>query len=174
MMGAPQPEGCSTFGPIPESSGIRAWCMFNNLTGAIFIKGVCIAVPISCTTKQGGIMTDPGKFDSLGIVIAHTAAVHEGAQQAVSLGLEAMRRGKRVGFFLLSDGVFNAIQGSGDVATGLNQVISDGGKVFLSSEHVLAAGIPTEKLITGTETLEKAYEALVDLIMEDWDRVIIC
>ena len=119
-------------------------------------------------------MTETEKFDSLGIVIAHTAAVHEGAYQAVGLGLEAMKRGKRVGFFLLSDGVFNAIQGSGDVAAGLDQAISGGGKVFLSSEHVLAAGIPEGKLIPGTETLEKAYETLVDLIMEDWDRVIIC
>ena len=147
---------------------------YNDLTGAIFINGVCIAVPIDCTTKCGGRMTEPGKFDSLGIVIAHTAAVHEGAYQAVSLGLEAMKRGKRVGFFLISDGVFNAIQGSGNVADGLGQAISGGGKVFLSDEHVLAAGIPGEKLISGTETVEKAYEELVDLIMEDWDRVIIC
>ncbi|MCK5310028.1 MAG: DsrE family protein [Thermoplasmata archaeon] len=110
----------------------------------------------------------------MGIVIAHTAAVHEGANQAVNLGLEAMKRGKRVGFFLLSDGVFNAIRGSGDVAAGLGQAISGGGKVFLSEEHLLGAGIPGEKLIPGTETVKKAYEELVDLIMEDWDRVIIC
>ena len=119
-------------------------------------------------------MTEPGKFDSLGIVIAHTAAVHEGAYQAVSLGLEAMKKGKHVGFFLISDGVFNAIRDSGNIADGLGQAISGGGKVFLSNEHVLAAGIPEERLIPGTDSLEKAYEELVDLVMEDWDRVIIC
>ncbi|MDO9536987.1 MAG: hypothetical protein Q7J68_01545 [Thermoplasmata archaeon] len=119
-------------------------------------------------------MTETGNFNSLGIVIAHTAAVHENAHQVVSLGLEAMKRGKRVGFFLLSDGVYNAIRGSGEVAAGLSQAISGGGKVFLSSEHVVASGIPGEKLIPGTETLEKPYEALVDLIMEEWDRVIMC
>ena len=144
------------------------------VTGVCFIKRLCIVVPIYCTIKSGDTVTETGKFDSLGIVIAHTAAVHSDVLQAVNLGLEAMNRGKRVGFFLISDGVFSAIRGSGDVANGLGQVISGGGKVFLSSEHVLAAGIPGEKLIEGTETLESAYEELVDLIMEDWDRVIIC
>jgi len=123
---------------------------------------------------MGDMVADAGKFDSLGIVIAHTGTNHDSALQAVGLGLEAMKIGKEVGFFLISDGVWNAIQNSGEVAGGLGQIMTGGGKVFLSEEHLLAAGIPKKKLIAGAEIVEDVYGGLVDLIMEEWDRVIIC
>ena len=114
------------------------------------------------------------EFNSFGVIIARTPAVHGNAEQAVSLGLGAREGGKDVGIFLLSDGVWNCLRGSGIVSEKLEMLIASGGNVYASGEHADAAGLPRNRAIQGVEFLDDAYDTMVDMIMEKWDKVIIC
>ena len=114
------------------------------------------------------------EFNSFGVIIARTPSVHGNAEQAVMLGLSAINSGKKVGVFLMSDGVWNALKGSGAVSEKLEEVLGSGGRVCISGEHALAAGLPRERAIAGAEFIEDAYDEMIDLVMEKWDKVIIC
>ena len=68
----------------------------------------------------------------------------------------------------------NIQEGSGDVSEKLEEVMVSGGKVYISGEHALAAGFPRERAIAGAKFVEDAYDEMIDLVMEEWDKVIIC
>lgn len=114
------------------------------------------------------------ELDSLGIVLARTATVQGNALQAISLGLQARQRGKEVGVFLISDGVWISLKGAGAVSEKLEELVSAGGKMYISGEHAAAGGLPADRIIEGGQIVEKAYNELVEKVMEEWDKVIIC
>ena len=114
------------------------------------------------------------KFDSFGIIIARTASVYGNAQQAMELALDARQKGKAVGIYLFSDGIWNALKNSGPVSDKLQKLLESGGMVFASNEHALAGGLPKDRAIEGIVFVDDAYDNMVDLVMEKWDKVIIC
>jgi sulfur relay protein TusB/DsrH len=119
-------------------------------------------------------MSESGdKFESLGIIITTTPNVHNLALEAVEVGEKAQSSGKEVGFFLISDGVWNTLKGSGSVSEKLTDLMANGAKVYASDEHVRAGGLPKERTIEGVEFVEDMYDVLVDKVMEEWDRVMI-
>ncbi len=120
------------------------------------------------------MMSESGEnFDSLGIIITTTPNVQNLALEAVEVGDLAQSCGKEVGFFLISDGVWNALKGSGAVSEKLSDLIAKGAKVYASDEHVRAGGLPKARTIEGVEFVEDLYGVLVDKVMEDWDKVMI-
>lgn len=110
---------------------------------------------------------------ALGVVL--TKAPHEGeaAQASLDLLLEALAVGDRAGLFLLSDGVWVAKRGQGTLEEKLKEVIKGGGEIILSGEHLKAGGLAPEQLIEGTSVAPDPYDRLVDLVMDEWDRVIV-
>ncbi len=120
-------------------------------------------------------MIEPdNKFDSLGIIIARTSIMTGNARQAVDFGMGAAKKGKSVGIFLISDGVWNALNDSGNVSDIIGQLVNDGAKLYISDEHARAAGFPKDRVIEGAEFIEDTYKVLVNSVMEEWDKVIIC
>ena len=127
------------------------------------------------SNKIGGIDLEPdNKNNSLGIIIARTSIMTGSAMQAVNLGVGALKKGQEVGVFLLSDGVWNGLKNAGDVSDKLNQLVKDGGSLHISDEHARAAGLPRDKVIEGAEFIDDIYKDLVNMVMEKWDKVIIC
>jgi sulfur transfer complex TusBCD TusB component (DsrH family) len=114
------------------------------------------------------------KFESLGIIITKTAYVRNLALDAVNIGENAQKAGKKVGVFLFSDGIWIALKGSGTESEKLNELISKGAQVFASDEHAVAGGFPKERALEGVKFVEDSYGVLVDQVMEEWDKVIIC
>jgi hypothetical protein len=48
----------------------------------------------------------------------------------------------------------------------------EGGKVYASGPHLEAGGIDPSSIRKGIEICRKPYDALTDLVMERWDKVI--
>ena len=113
-------------------------------------------------------------FDSLGIIIARTSIMTGNARQAVDFGVGAIKKGKEVGIFLISDGVWNALSNSGKVSETLKGLVAEGASLYISDEHARAAGLPRDRIIEGAEFIEDTYKTLVNNVMENWDKVIIC
>jgi predicted peroxiredoxin len=124
--------------------------------------------------KESEKMSESGeKFDSLGIIITTTPNVQDQALEAVEVGEKAQSSGKEIGIFLISDGVWNSLKGSGPVSEKLIGLMGKGAKVYASDEHARAGGFPKERALEGVEFVEDMYGVLVDKVMEEWDKVMI-
>ena len=110
---------------------------------------------------------------SLGIILTKSPAGSEEAENALDTALESLAIGNRVGLFLLSDGVWLAKGGQmGPVAARLTDMIERGGEVLCSGEHLKAAGLTSDRLAPGVAVADDGFGRLVELIMEEWDKVI--
>ncbi len=107
----------------------------------------------------------------LGIILTKAPQGSEDAENAIAAGLAALDAGNDASLFLLSDGVWAARK----EATGgkLAAFLGQGGEVFVSGEHIKAAGLAPEKLVPAAKVANDALDQLVDLIMGQWDKVIV-
>ncbi len=108
------------------------------------------------------------RFDSLGIIIARTSIMTGNARQAVDFGVGAIKKGKEIGIFLISDGVWNALSDSGKVSETLKELVANGASLYISEEHARAAGLPRNRVIEGAVFIEDTYKTLVEKVMETW------
>ena len=119
-------------------------------------------------------MEPESKNKSLGIIIARTSIMAGNAKQGIDLGVDARAKGREVGVFLISDGIWNGLKDAGEVPNILEQLVKDGASLYISDEHARAAGLPKKRVIEGAEFIDDTYKTLVDKVMERWDKVIIC
>ncbi len=111
---------------------------------------------------------------SLGIILTKGPRSGEGGENALDVALSALEMDDRVGLFLLSDGVWTAKRGlPGALAGKLNDFLRGGGQVTVSGEHLEAAGLGPERLVEGISIAPDPYDRLVDLVMEEWDKVVV-
>lgn len=110
----------------------------------------------------------------LGIVVTKAPAGSEDAANALEAGLQALASGDAASLFLLSDGVWLAKRGKLDaVEAKLADFIRLGGQVVVCGEHLKAAGLGPERLVTGATIAEDGFGRLVDLVMDEWDKAIV-
>lgn len=107
----------------------------------------------------------------LGIILTKAPHGSEDAENAIEAGLSALAGGDEASLFLLSDGVWAARKEA--MAGKLPSFVSKGGKVFVSGEHMKAAGLGVDKLVEQAKVANDAFDHLVDLVMDQWDRVIV-
>lgn len=111
---------------------------------------------------------------NLGIVLTRSPYNGDGAENALSLALEAQKMGDKASLFLLSDGVWLAKRGQeGPLLTQLQEFQRYGGEVLASSEHLQAAGLTPERMVEGVTLLPDPVDRLVELVMEHWEKVIV-
>ncbi len=108
---------------------------------------------------------------TLGIILTKSPQGAEDAENALEAATAALATGDRVALFLLSDGVWLARRGA--LSGRLEGFLSDGGEVYVSGEHIKAAGLEPEKLAAGAAVAGDAFDCLVDLVMDEWDRVLV-
>jgi len=107
----------------------------------------------------------------LGIILTKAPQGSEDAENALLAGLAALEVGDEASLFLLSDGVWAARKEA--MAGKLPAFMSKGGEVCVSGEHMRAAGLPPEKLVEQAQVANDAFDQLVDLVMDQWDRVMV-
>jgi sulfur relay (sulfurtransferase) DsrF/TusC family protein len=111
---------------------------------------------------------------TLGVLLTKAPEGSEDAQNALLAAKEALAAGHQAALFLLSDGVWAAKKGQqGPLAQGLADLLQNGGRVYASGEHLKASGLTPEKLVEGVAVADDAFGCLVDLIMDEWDKVIV-
>ena len=93
---------------------------------------------------------------------------------ALKLARSIRSKGRNVGIFLVADGIYIGKKGRTEVAELLGQMIADGVKVYVSPEHIKAAGFSKDMLVPGIEVAEETYRDLVNFVMEEYEKVIIC
>jgi len=109
----------------------------------------------------------------LGVLLMKAPGGEE-AENALTLALEALDQGNRADIFCLSDGVWLTKQGpKGPLEKRLPQFMGRGGKVWASGEHLKAAGLTKERLVPQVEVADDALGDLVDMIMDQWDKVVV-
>ncbi len=107
----------------------------------------------------------------LGIILTKAPQGSEDAENALAAGLAALEAGDDASLFLLSDGVWAARKGA--MVGKLPSFVARGGEVFVSGEHMKAAGLAADKLVEQAEVANDAFDHLVDLVMDQWDRVVV-
>lgn len=111
---------------------------------------------------------------SLGIILTKAPYDGENAESALEAATKALEMGDKTGLFLLSDGVWVAKkEQQGAIAQKLGQFIQNGGEVIVSSEHLQAGGLSPEALVEKVGIATEPYDRLVELVMEQWDKVIV-
>jgi sulfur relay (sulfurtransferase) complex TusBCD TusD component (DsrE family) len=110
----------------------------------------------------------------VGLILTRPPVSEEDAENALQTGLSSLATGDEVDLFLLSDGVWAARKGlGGRVGELLTAFQSAGGRVHVSGEHLRAGGLAAEQLRPGVEIAPDGLDRLVDLVMEEWDRVVV-
>jgi len=91
---------------------------------------------------------------------------------ALSFAMPAMKVGDPVDIFLIGDGVWLARTNLGGEIGKMMSRFLEGGRVYASGPHLEAGGIDPASIRKDIEICRKPYDALTDLIMERWDRVV--
>jgi sulfur relay (sulfurtransferase) complex TusBCD TusD component (DsrE family) len=118
-------------------------------------------------------MTDDKGID-LGFIITKPPLESGAVKGVLNVAIDAQKEGRRVGLFLISDGVWLAKSGQANEPSGLfSELLTGGARATVSGDHILAAGISEEDLADGVEVTRKPYKALVENVMENWDRVMV-
>ncbi|HID73471.1 MAG TPA: hypothetical protein EYP43_00305 [Thermoplasmata archaeon] len=119
-------------------------------------------------------MTEDGFEADIGFVITKgpvETGIVEGILRAARHAQDA---GRRVGVFLISDGVWLAKRGASNPASGLFRELIDGGaEISASGDHLMAAGIAEDDVIPGVTVTRRPYRTMVELVMESWGRVVV-
>ena len=111
---------------------------------------------------------------SLGIILTKGPRSGEDDENALDVALSALDMDDQVGIFLISDGVWTAKRGLPEALNRkLNDFLRGGGQVTVSGEHLEAAGLGLERLVEGVSIAPDPYDRLVDLVMEEWDKVVV-
>ena len=123
------------------------------------------------TIEEIRALIDKARPVRLGIILTKAPQGSEDAENAVETGLAALAGGDEASLFLLSDGVWAARKEA--MAGKLAAFLGRGGEVFVSGEHMRAAGLAADKLLGQAKVANDAFDHLVDLVMDEWDRVIV-
>lgn len=118
-------------------------------------------------------LIEKAKPVKIGIIITKTPNANEDVENILAIGEEALKVGNQVELFLISDGVWVGKRGNTLTEKRLLNLINDGCKVKASRMHLKACGLNKEKLVDGVTISDEPYEDLVDLVMEQWGKVVI-
>ncbi len=113
-----------------------------------------------------------GKKNKIGIIITKPPFNNENIESALILAIDLLKEENGTEIFLLSDGVWTAKKGS-QIEPLLRTFLEKGGEIIASDPHLKANGIIKEMLVEKIKITERPYDDLVDLIMEQWDRVLL-
>ena len=87
----------------------------------------------------------------------------------LDLARKEIENGKKVGVFLISDGIWFAKKNQKNNV--IKFLIEKGAEITVSLDNLEAAGIDNTELIKGLTISDKPYDDLVELVMEKWNKV---
>lgn len=112
----------------------------------------------------------------LGFIL--TRSPYEGDALSIILkaAFQALEKGDATSLFLLGDSIWLARKKASQKDKADSEVenfLRLGGRVVASGEHLQASGISIDEILPGVEVASDTYDRLVDLVMENWDKVVI-
>ena len=138
---------------------------------SILVGGKAYALGVLSIEELEGLIEE-ARPRTIGIILTKSPFESEDATMAMSIALPAMRIGDPVDIFLLGDGVYLAKANLKGAIGDMMSRFLEGGKVYASGPHLEAGGIDPAGIRKDIEICRKPYDALADLIMERWDRVV--
>ena len=107
----------------------------------------------------------------IGFVITKAPLESSIVTGVITLAKHAIDKGKTVGIFLISDGVWIGKKNQKN-GKSIADLIEKCVEVIISKDHLEASGIQQEELLGGISITEKPYTELVEQVMEKWHQVI--
>ena len=112
---------------------------------------------------------------SYGFIITALSRTEKDPAALLKTAQAIAKEGRRVTIFLIGDGVYLAMSGQTNQASvALADAIEAGVEVLVGQEHLKASGIKEGNLMTGSKVIDRSYKNLALMVMEKWDRVVVC
>ena len=109
----------------------------------------------------------------LGIVFTSSPTSGEAAARMLEVAEHAINDGKLVDLFMVGDGVLLARNSGTHMQSRLRELTANGARVWASVDHMKAVGIEQAQLLEGVQEVSKTYKELVNLVMEEWAKVVV-
>lgn len=109
----------------------------------------------------------------IGFIITKAPLENSYISKLLESALNAINKNKKIGFFLISDGVYLIKKNQKNIPFNLiKKIIAQKTEIIVSIDHLNAAGISKDELLNEIKITEKTYDELVEFIMEKYERVI--
>lgn len=126
------------------------------------------------TAEEIAELIERARPTRVGLIFTHPPVGGEQAENVLQIGLASLATGDEVDLFLISDGVWAARRTlGGRVGELLAAFQSAGGRVYISGEHSRAGGLSADQVRAGAEIAPDGLDRLIDLVMDQWDRVVV-
>ena len=123
--------------------------------------------------RETDLMNNDLKFIDIGFIITKPPLETGIVNRIISYALTAVEKGKNIELFLISDGIWLAKKNQKNkIFEKFLKLKQKGVKINVSKEHIDAAGIKKEEIVSGLILTDKLYKNLVELVMEKWEKVI--
>ena len=118
-------------------------------------------------------MNDQTYNRDIGFILTKAPLESSVIKRVLEIALDALNMGKKIGFFLLSDGIFLIKKNQkNEVYTLFKEILSKNVEIIVSRDHLESAGILTNQICCESYISDKPYDDLVDFVMEKYERVI--
>lgn len=105
----------------------------------------------------------------IGFILTRSPTESETDSILEKVALQYLKKGDEVSLFLLGDSVWLVRKSENQ----MESILKKGGRLLVSKDHLTACGLSVNELLLGVEIIEDAYDALVELVMEKLDKVVI-
>ncbi len=109
----------------------------------------------------------------IGFILTKAPLESSVIKRLLEVSLDALNKGKKIGFFLLSDGIFLIKRKQkNEIYMLFKKIISKNVEIIVSMDHLESAGISIDEICCELSISEKPYDDLVDFVMEKYEKVI--
>ncbi|MBC7110111.1 MAG: DsrE family protein [Archaeoglobi archaeon] len=108
----------------------------------------------------------------LGIILVKSPFGSRKVETVLQTATLALEKGNSVDLFMISDGVWLSKVPDEGIKELLRK-IGEKGRIYVCGASAQARGLKKEELIDFIVS-EDSYGDIVDLVMEEWDKVVVC
>ena len=109
----------------------------------------------------------------IGFILTKAPLESSVIKKLLGLALDALNKNKKIGFFLLSDGIFLIKKNQkNEVYLLFKEILSKNAEIIVSRDHIESAGIMHDQICCELSISDKPYDDLIDFVMEKYEKVI--
>jgi sulfur relay (sulfurtransferase) DsrF/TusC family protein len=118
-------------------------------------------------------MSDKRYTGDIGFIFTKAPLETSVVRKLLEMAIESLKKNNKIGFFLISDGVFLIKNNQKNETSSLFKDISAKTvEIIVSKDHLESAGISSSDMCCKVSISEKPYDDLVDFAMEKYERVV--
>ena len=116
---------------------------------------------------------DNQEYGDIGFILTKAPLESSAIKRILELSLDSLKKNKKIGFFLISDGIFLIKRNQkNETYTLFKEIISNNVEIIVSKDHLESAGISPDQICCESYISDKPYDDLVDFVMEKYEKVI--